>query len=187
MTSTTTSRGFLAVTWAAGLAAIGCAADRAAPPGGHPSEEDQFVAQLEGVWAGADNKTPFGAFPFAFSFERQSDGALHAHTANRSGLYVDLRVAKDQGGRWLMTEEAAVPGRGKQRHTLAAASLTRDLLTFRDVERPDDLQVSIDLAGAGMVFQVIWKGQEHVLFHLPRLEGAAADQVRESLAAAAGQ
>jgi hypothetical protein len=186
MNRTTTRRGFLAVAWVAGLAAIGCNADRApvSQEGDPSNEQDQFVSQLEGVWAGNDNKTPFGPMPFALSFERQSDGSLHAHTANEAGLYVDLRLAKDPAGRWLLTEEAAIPGRGKQRHTLAAATLSKDLLTFRDVDRPGDLQVRIDFAAAAMAFQVMWQGKEHVLFHLPRLEGAAADQVRKALAAA---
>src|SRR5256885_4334162 len=55
---------------------------------------------------------------------------------------------------WLLTEEAAIPGRGKQKHTLAAATLAKDLLTFRDLDRPDDLQVRIELAAGAMVFQI---------------------------------
>ena len=70
MNRTTTRRGLLAVTWAAGMAAIGCSAERApASPERNPTiDQDQFVSQLEGVWAGNDNRTPFGAMPFALSW-----------------------------------------------------------------------------------------------------------------------
>jgi hypothetical protein len=185
MIKTTARQGFLALACAAGLGTIGCNGDRPASPDG-PSEQDRFVSQLAGVWAGTDNKTPFGPMPFALSFERQSDGSLHAHTANQSGLYVDLRFARDEGGAWRLTEEAAVPGRGMQKHTLAAVTLTKDLLIFRDIDAPDDLQVRIELDAAAMVFQVMWRGHEHVVFHLPRLEGAAADRVRQMLAGVPG-
>ena len=185
--SSTHRREFLAFACLAGLATVGCS-DRtpAAPPTDPPAsaEQDQHLSQLEGVWAGTDNKTPFGPMPFGLAFDRQTDGSLHARTTNASGLYVDLRLAKDAMGRWLMTEEAAIPGRGKQTHTLAAATLGADTLTFRDVDHPDDLQVSIQLADKAMVFQVMWKGQEHVLFHLGRLEGAAAERARQALGGA---
>jgi hypothetical protein len=172
---------FAALACTAGLAAFGCS-DRTASPADRQAEEEQFVSQLEGVWAGNDNKTPLGPMPFGFSFERQSDGSLHARTSNQSGFYVDVRLAKGPAGRWLMTEEAAIPGRGKQTHTLAAESLAKDLLVFRDVDKPDDLEVRIELPGGAMVFQVKWRGQEHVLFHLARLEGDAAERARRTLA-----
>jgi hypothetical protein len=181
----TTRRALHPIAWAAALAALGCNDRAPAQPNDPPADHDQIVSRLEGVWAGNDNKTPFGPMPFGFSFERQTDGALHARTSNPTGFYVDLRFAKDQTARWLLTEEAAIPGRGSQTHTLAADSLAPDLLVFRDVDKPDDLQVRIQLAGTAMVFQVMWRGQEHVLFHLNRLEGAAADRARQRLAGAA--
>jgi hypothetical protein len=181
ITTPTSHPSRLAVVCAGSLAVMACSDRTPAPPDDRQAEEAAVVSQLEGVWAGSDNKTPLGPMPFGFSFERQVDGALHARTSNQSGFYVEVRLAKE-AGRWLMTEEAAIPGRGKQTHTLAAERLTKDLLVFRDVDKPDDLQVRIELPRGAMVFQVMWRGQEHVLFHLNRLDGAAAERARRTLA-----
>jgi hypothetical protein len=180
MTITATLAASLAVSLAALTA---CHPERAPAPADSPSDQDQLVSQLEGVWAGNDNRTPFGPIQFAFSFERQPDGSLHAHTGNGSDFSLDLRLGKDDAGRWLMREEGTVRGLGTQRHTLALASASHKVLTFRDAERPDELQVRIELVPGAMVFEVTRQGKEHILLNLPRLEGAAADRVRQTLAA----
>ena len=46
----------------------------------------------------------------------------------------------------------------------------------------DDLEIRIQFPPGAMHFQVMLAGKEHVLLNLPRLEGAAAQSVRQELA-----
>ncbi len=163
------------------LGSGGCAGGAAAPVPGAGAESDRRVAELEAVWAGNDNQTPAGPMPFALVFDREPDGGLHAHTAAGPNMYLDLRVHRDERGRWLLTEEGSFPGAGVQRHTLEPTTFAAGVMEWEEPQQPGLVRVRIELAAGALKLSAFVRGKPHAVFNLTRLEGEAAERVRRSL------
>jgi hypothetical protein len=79
------------------------------------------VDTLLGVWSGTVTGEPLGEIPFAIAFDREPSGDVHGGIDDGRGTSIDLRFHRD-GGRWMLTEQASLPGVGEQTKTLAPAA-----------------------------------------------------------------
>jgi hypothetical protein len=131
------------------------------------------VDALVGVWFGKAVATPYGDMPFALAFDRQPDGAVHAHTDDGKGLYLDFTFHHVDAG-WVLDENGAAPGVGTQAHTLAATGATH--WSDRDVD------VDVAVAGDALVMTTSVRGKPHGRFELTRKSGAEGAHIREFLA-----
>jgi hypothetical protein len=145
---------------------------------------DEQIARFQGAWSGPDNPTPLGNIPFAFVFDREEDGSLHAHSAMSRETWVDLRFHRDEAGAWVLTESASLAGLGVQRYTLHPVAAAGDTLEFVHLPRPDYLRLRA-AAGPEELFLVVYlRGAEHVRFRLARQTGEMEAALRRSLAEA---
>jgi hypothetical protein len=115
------------------------------------------IANLVGTWQGVAEGTPYGNFPLRLAFDRRRDGSVHTHLNGGPGMYLDF-VFHLQGGRWLLTEEGAVPGVGVQRHTLAP-------MTAGDWV-DGELRVALAMTGDALVWTTTNHGKPHAVFRL---------------------
>jgi hypothetical protein len=146
---------------------------------------DTFIARLEGGWEGNDNLTPFGKMPFAMLFERQADGSLHSRSSLNSETYIDVRFSKDNAGRWILHEEAAMEDMGSQEYSLVPADGTDGMHRWVHDERPDFLAIDLGLEDETMIMAVTLRGREHVRFELDRVPEDELATLRAEFAAAA--
>ena len=155
---------------AALAAAPGAAAVEASPPGAGDTV-DRLVESLEGGWAGNENDTPFGKMGFAALFEWQEDGSLLAHSPLNSETWIDLRFARDEAGRWILHEEAAMEGLGVQKYSLAPSDDLTDDGLHRWIweEDPDYLAIDVGVRDETMLMNVTLRGKPHIAFRLDRL------------------
>ena len=153
------------------LAAAPVIAVAGAPMPGISDEVDRLVEALEGGWAGNDNDTPFGKMGFAALFEWQEDGSLRAHSPLNSETWIALRFARDEAGRWILHEEAAMEGLGIQRYSLAHSGEITDDGVHRWVweEDPGYLAIDVGIAEEILRLDVTLRGKPHVAFRLDRL------------------
>ncbi len=166
-----------AVALLAALTAGTAAAESAAPA--VAGDLDRLVAALEGGWYSDDNDTPFGKMPFAALFEWEEDGSLHAYSPLNRETYIDLRFARDEAGRWILHEEAAMEGGvGVQRYSLAPAGRSGEEGLYRWVweEDPSYLTIDLGVVEETMHLKVLLREKPHVAFRLERQprEGWAA-------------
>ncbi len=150
-------------------------------------ELDGFVASLEGGWIGNDNETPFGKMPFAALFEWQDDGSLRSRSSLNRDTYIDLRFEKDDNGRWLLHEEAAMEGLGVQRYSLVPTQVKGESESRRWIwERdPDFLAIDVGLSGETMSLDVVLRGRPHVAFRLDRQPREAWAEIKQRMLARA--
>lgn len=166
-------------------AALAALLASAAPAGAADAELDAWIDSLSGGWAGEDNATPFGRLPFAFVFDREPDGSLHARTALDRATWVDLRFAREADGRWVLLESAGLDGLGVQAHRLVPAGTRGGLRRWVHEERPEFLAVDLGIFGRRLHMEVTLRGEPHVQFDLERVTEADAARLRERLARAA--
>ncbi len=151
------------------------------------ADVERLVTALEGGWTGADNDTPFGKMPFAALFEWQEDGSLYSSSPLNSETYIDLRFARDEAGRWLLHEEAAMEGLGVQSHSLAPAGVAATAGLCRWVYEPDPDYLAIDLGVVEETLRldVTLRGRPHVAFRLGRVPRELWPEMKRELAAQA--
>lgn len=160
--------------WSATALALAIAAPFAIPggplAGATDSGVDDLIASLEGGWVGDDNDTPFGKMGFAVLFAWTPEGDLHSRSPLNSETYIDLRFEKDDAGRWLLHEEAAMEGLGAQKYSLAPVSGLTEAGHHRWVweENPGYLAIDVGLEGETMALDVTLRGKPHVSFRLER-------------------
>ena len=146
---------------------------------------DAFVSSLEGGWAGEDNTTPFGKMPFALLFERQEDGSLYARSSLNSETYIDLQLSKDEAGRWILHEGAAMEGMGSHRYSLVPTEGGVKSYRWIYEEQPDFLAIDVGLEGDTMLMAVALRGRDHVRLELDRLPDDETETLRQELLTAA--
>jgi hypothetical protein len=147
----------------------------AAPPPPPPPAADPHAAvvdSLVGVWAGKAIGTPSGDMPFALAFERQPDGAVHAHTEQSPGTYLDFTFRR-MATSWVLVEAGAIPKAGSQTHTLAATSATH----WTD----SDVDVELGVTGDALVMTTTVHGKPHARFELARKTGSEAERIRTAI------
>ncbi len=172
----------LALLAAAG-ASVAAGETAVATPAG---ELDRLVSSLEGGWFGDDNDTPFGKMPFVALFEWEEDGSLHAFSPLNRETYIDLRFARDEAGRWMLHEEAAMEGGvGVQRYSLAPAGRSGDEGLYRWVseEDPSYLTIDLGLVEETLLMEVILRQRPHVAFRLERQPREAWAEMKRQLQA----
>ena len=157
----------------------------AARPGGVRDELGELIGSLVGGWASEHNETPFGNMPFSAVFEWQDDGSLHSRSPLNSETYIDLRFARDEKGRWMLHEEAAMEGQGIQRYSLApAAGLTdRGLHRWVWEQNPEFLSIDVGVIEETMHLDVILRGRPHVSFRLDRQPEESWPEMKRELVA----
>lgn len=157
------------------------------PMPGAGDEIDRLVNALEGGWVGNDNDTPFGKMGFATLFEWQEDGSLSSFSPLNSETYINLRFARDESGRWMLHEEAAMEGLGVQKYSLAPTATPTDEGLRRWVweEDPDYLAIDVGVEARTMVMNVTLLGRPHIAFRLDkRPRESWAEMKRDMLARA---
>ena len=132
------------------------------------------VASLVGTWQGMAEGTPYGSFPLRLAFDRRPDGSVHTHLNGGPGMYLDF-VFHQQAGRWLLTEEGAVPGVGTQRHTLAPVAAGEWV--------DGELRVALAMRDDTLVWTTVNQGKPHAVFRLRKAATPALRQLGEPLAA----
>ncbi|MCP4205104.1 MAG: hypothetical protein GY769_24610 [bacterium] len=160
----------------------------ASPPAPAPETAvDGFIASLEGGWVGDDNDTPFGKMPFAVLFEWTEDGRLHSRSSLNRDTYIDLRFEKDDNGRWLLHEEAAMEELGVQRYSLVPAPVNGDSESRRWIweQDPDFLTIDVGLSGKTMSLDVVLRGKPHVAFRLDKQPREAWAEIKRRILARA--
>lgn len=160
-----------------------------APMPGAGSEIDRLISALEGGWAGADNDTPFGKMPFSALFEWQLDGSLHSRSPLNSQTWIDLRFSRDDQGRWMLREEAAMEGLGTQRYELVPSGHTTADGLHRWVWKsdPDFLAIDLGVEQETMRLDVTLRGEPHVAFRLDRQPRASWAAMKRDMLARAAQ
>jgi hypothetical protein len=142
---------------------------------------DAFVASLEGGWSGENNTTPFGAMPFAVLFERTDDGSLYSRSSLNSETYIELELSKDEAGRWILHEGAAMEGMGSHRYSLVPADGAGDMHRWIYEKRPGFLTIDIGLEDDTMLMEVALRGNDHIRFELDRLSEEETTALRQEL------
>jgi hypothetical protein len=150
-----------------------------------PQATDAWIASLEGGWTGEDNATPMGQMPFTVLFDRGTQGELRAHSALNRETYIDLRFVKDDEGRWLLEEHAALEGLGEQAHTLVPVEAPGTLRRWIRPDSPDYLRVDVAIDGKTLFMDVVLRGKPHAQFQLDRIPDDELPRIREAMAAAA--
>jgi hypothetical protein len=153
----------------------------AAPTG--PS--DEWIASLEGGWAGESNTTPLGTMPFALLFDRQENGSLRAFSAYDRGTYIEVHFLRSESGEWLLKESASLGGLGHQSHTLSPVGTEGDAHRWVLPERPGYLVMDMSREGSRLVLDVTVRGEPHARFELDRLPDSEVPALREALEAQA--
>ena len=162
-------------------APLAAAAEVPLPDAG--DEVGELIESLEGGWTGQDNDTPFGKMGFAALFEWQEDGSLVSKSSLNSETWIELRFARDEGGRWILHEAAAMEGLGLQQYSLApTGELTGEGL-HRWVWEQDPGYLAIDLGVAGerMLMDVTLRGKPHIAFRLDRLPREAWPELKQAM------
>lgn len=143
---------------------------------------DEQIARFEGTWLGDDNPSPFGPISFALDFRWDEDGSLHARSAMSQKTWVDLRLRKADGG-WVMEESASLAGLGVQEYALHPVRAAGDTLEWAYLENPGFLTVRSAVSTEQLYMLVLLRGERHVEFRLPRVEGDTAAAIRAELEA----
>lgn len=148
---------------------------------------DQLVQALEGGWVGNDNDTPFGKMGFATLFEWQEDGSLRSVSSLNSETYIDLRFARDDEGRWILHEEAAMEGLGVQNYSLVPTGNTTDDGLHRWIweQDPDYLSIDVGVEEATMLMNVTLRGKPHIAFRLDKQPRESWAQMKRDMQAQA--
>jgi len=145
------------------------------------AEVQAHLAALEGVFEGAENVTPFGPLSIAFSFVREENGDVHAHSAQDASTWIDLRFTRE-GDTWRFAEGASMPGLGVQEYTMDLVGHGESGFVWEVVGRPGFLQAVTYADAEGIRLTVSLRGKPHVDFKLPRVVGPRAEQIAAELA-----
>ncbi len=167
------------------LAASPLLAAAGAPMPGTDDEIDRLVTALEGGWLGIENDTPFGKMGFAAVFEWQEDGSLRSVTPLNRDTYIELRFARDETGRWILHEDAAMEGLGAQQYSLVPTGATTEAGLHRWVweEDPGYLAIDVGVDGQMMLMNVTLRGEPHIAFRLDRQPPETCAEMKADLMA----
>jgi len=148
---------------------------------------DDFISQLEGGWSGPENTTPFGPMSMVMVFEKTETGGLLAHSPLNRETYIRIELDRDDKGRWILTEEAAMEGLGVQRYELVPAAATANDGTHRWIwqENPEFLAIDLAIQEDILHFDVELRSEPHVSFRLARVPDRELEPLRAELAAQA--
>lgn len=160
---------------------VACGSTPSAPPASKPAPaapvaklHDATVDAVVGVWLGKAEDTPFGDFPMALAFQPDPDGSIHARLDDGKGMYIDFRFTRRDGA-WYLHEEGAIPGAGKQSHTLAPVANAARWAN-------DEVDIAFAVTPSTLVMTTSLGGKPHATFRLERKSGPEAEQIRQQLA-----
>jgi hypothetical protein len=133
------------------------------------TEHVAWLAQIEGVYMGQNNPTPFGPIGFAIEMMKQPDGSVHGRVHSDKDTYFEFEFRLNEKGGITFHETGSLGQGFVQSHELDLVKTEADTLTFATQEQPALLGAEVTANGSRLRVKVILRGKPHVDLDMTRV------------------